>query len=177
MTDPAATGAALPAALAWAHAHLSPWLAAPVLTATHAAMWARDRAADLARLAPYRQAAGNLWKNLNTTLRLLKGNNRTMLNALQLIPLAITGATDALKLTQAFEAGDKASAVAAVTDSIPLLAQLTGRPEADLAALLTPDALGAAFDACEAAEKIVVAIEQAIAQRAAHVAAAEAPAA
>lgn len=81
------------------------------------------------------------------------------MNALQLIPAALTLGQDALKLTQALEGGNKAAAVAAVLDVLPVVADITGKPLATLQGLLTEETLGAAFDVGEALEKIVQAVE------------------
>ena len=85
------------------------------------------------------------------------------MNALQLIPVAITLGEDGLKLSQDLISGDKAAAVAAVLDALPAVSTATGKPLADLQALLTAERIGAAFDLLEAVEKIVAAIEAKVA--------------
>jgi hypothetical protein len=78
------------------------------------------------------------------------------LNALQLIPVAVSLGEDALKLTQALEASNKDEAVAAVVAAAPVLAELFNQPE--LPALLTAERVSAAFDFVIAGEKIVAAL-------------------
>jgi hypothetical protein len=98
------------------------------------------------------------WEWAGAALGFLKGAHHDM-NALQLIPVALTLGEDALKLTQALEVGDKATAVAAVLEAIPLIAHLAGQDPAVLTAQLTPARVEAAFDFLVAIEKIVVAVE------------------
>lgn len=80
-------------------------------------------------------------------------------NALQLIPAALTLGEDAIRLAQDLETGNKDAAVAAVADALPALAQVTGKPVETLQGLLTPARVGAAFELLEATQKIVAAVE------------------
>lgn len=91
------------------------------------------------------------------TLRSLKG--ATPMNVLTLIPAALTIGEDLVKLSTDLSTGDKDAAVAAVVEALPSIAALTGMPLVELQAILTPANIGAAFEAEQAAQKIVVAVE------------------
>jgi hypothetical protein len=78
------------------------------------------------------------------------------MNALQLIPVAVSLGEDALKLTQALESSNKDEAVAAVVAAAHVLAELFNQPE--LPALLTAERVSAAFYFVVAGEKIVAAL-------------------
>jgi hypothetical protein len=88
------------------------------------------------------------------------------MNVLTLIPAALTIGEDLVKLSTDLATANKADAVAAVLDALPAIASLTGKPLADLQAILTPENIGAAFEAEQAAAKIVVAVEAFIATHA-----------
>jgi hypothetical protein len=106
----------------------------------------------------YRKAIASLALKLLPVVyslsKLSKG--ATPMNALQLIPVAVSLGEDALKLTQGLESSNKDETVAAVVAAAPVLAELFNQPE--LTALLTAERVSAAFDFVIAGEKIVAAL-------------------
>jgi len=133
---------------AWLRDH-GQWIATAI-AAGH--LYTRNLGADVAGV----RAIGY---NLLGAARLAKGSP---MNALQLIPLALADAGDVQKLVTACQAGDKAGATAAILDTIPLIAAVTGRTEDQLRATLTAERIGVAFDLAEALPAVVTAIEKAI---------------
>jgi hypothetical protein len=81
------------------------------------------------------------------------------MNILTLIPAALTIGEDLVKLSTDLAANDKEAAVAAVLEALPAIASLTGKPLGELEAILTAANIGAAFEAEQAAAKIVAAVE------------------
>lgn len=94
-----------------------------------------------------------------TAVRLRTISKGFDMNALQLIPAALTLGEDAIKLAQDIQTGDRAGAVAAVQDALPAIAEFSGKPLADLQAKLTPERVGAAYDFLVAVEKVIAAVE------------------
>ena len=81
------------------------------------------------------------------------------MNALQLIPVALTLGKDAIALAQDIQSGDKAAACAAVADALPALAAASGKDLATLEALLSPERVAAAFELLAVVEKVIAAVE------------------
>lgn len=97
---------------------------------------------------------------------ILKGLT-TVQNPIALVTAALTLGSDAIKLYQDLSKHDKADAVAAVLDAVPALATVTGKPVADLQAIITPEAVGLAFDLEQDAARVLPLIEAALAKHAA----------
>ena len=89
------------------------------------------------------------------------------MNLLELVPVAIEAGQDALALTKAVKDHSKEETVAAVEQSLPLLAKVSGQPLEVLQQFLTPAAVGDAYDLVETGLKIGALVEEALKKRAA----------
>ena len=104
-----------------------------------------------------------LWKALRASWALKKGFPMP-LNPIALVSASLTLGNDAVKLYKDLSAHDKPAAVAAALDALPALATLTNEPLADLQAIVTPEALGVAYDLEQDAVAVVPLIKAALAK-------------
>jgi hypothetical protein len=133
-----------------AYPQVPTWLAALTTTVAYRLPWP----GRLVRLLLSPATCWRLAKTFLTLSKLSKGAHT--MNALQLIPVAVSLGEDALKLTQGLESSNKDETVAAVVAAAPVLAELFNQPE--LTALLTAERVAAAFDFVIAGDKIVAAL-------------------